>query len=57
MRATSDASLVRVQDQLRNLLHLHYRYRFDPAGLNQNERNALRQEAGLCLKKVTAASR
>jgi protein-glutamine gamma-glutamyltransferase len=57
IRATSDASFVRVQDQLRNVLRLHYRYRFDPAGLNENERNALRQEARLCLKTVTAGSR
>ena len=54
-RAGSDASLSKVQNQLRNLLNLHYRYRFDPEGLSEVERAALRQEAKLCLNAVAGS--
>jgi len=54
-RAGSDASLSKVQNQLRNLLNLHYRYRFDPEGLSEAERAALRQEAKLCLNAVAGS--
>jgi hypothetical protein len=34
-----------MQSQLRELLRLHYRYRFDPHGLAQPDREALRRQA------------
>ena len=42
----------RTQDRLRDLLHLHYRYRFDPDGLSQGDREALRREATGCLVRM-----
>ena len=51
-RACSDARLQPVQNQLRRLLQLHYRYRFDPRGLEASERAALRVEARACLTAV-----
>ncbi|MFO1488319.1 MAG: transglutaminase domain-containing protein [Verrucomicrobiota bacterium] len=44
-RATRDPSLVSLRDPLRSLLRLHYRCRFDPAGMSSAERQVLREEA------------
>ena len=38
--------------RLRELLRLHYRYRFDPQGLSQTDREALRREATGCLARL-----
>jgi protein-glutamine gamma-glutamyltransferase len=52
LRASSDPALADVQDPLLELLRLHYRYRFDPRGLKQDEREALRREASGCLARL-----
>ena len=53
MRASADPSLAEVRDRLRKLLQLHYRYRFDPAGVTQDDREALRREAAGCLTRLS----
>jgi transglutaminase-like putative cysteine protease len=56
-RAMSEPGLFEIRQPLQHLLQLHYRYRFDPLGLNQSDRDALRRETNLCLarlKSVTA---
>ena len=42
-RATGDERLAELKGPLENVLQLHYRYRFDPRGLNPSERLALRR--------------
>jgi protein-glutamine gamma-glutamyltransferase len=49
LRAIADPALADLGGQLRALLSLHYRYRFDPQGLSQADREALRREAKVCL--------
>jgi len=44
-RAVGDPSLADLKAPLRELLRLHYRYRFDPLGLTQQERAELSQAA------------
>ena len=41
-----------VDHPIQELLRLHYRYRFDPHGLNITERQQLRQRAEECLERV-----
>jgi hypothetical protein len=41
-----------MRSRLQELLNLHYRYRFDPQGLNQTDREALRRDASGCLAKL-----
>jgi protein-glutamine gamma-glutamyltransferase len=48
-RVADDPDLAGLEQPLHGLLLLHYRYRFDPQGLNQAERKALRQEVETCL--------
>jgi hypothetical protein len=48
-RALADPALGDLRTPLQELLHLHYRYRFDPRGLAANEREALKREARVCL--------
>jgi len=48
-RVVEAPELAGLQPSLHSLLRLHYRYRFDPQGLNQGEREALRQEVKMCL--------
>jgi hypothetical protein len=48
-RVSGDEALVHLDTPLRELLILHYRYRFDPRGLSSNERQQLRAEARTCL--------
>ncbi|MGA2279265.1 MAG: transglutaminase domain-containing protein [Verrucomicrobiota bacterium] len=48
-RALADPALKSLQVPLQALLPLHYRYRFDPPGLSQEEREALKREAKACL--------
>ena len=49
LRASTDPALAEVSSRLRELLALHYRYRFDPLGLNQTDRETLRRMADGCL--------
>ena len=51
-RLRRDPQLAGLQETLRQLMLLHYRYRFDPRGLSTVERDALKREAGLCLEKI-----
>jgi hypothetical protein len=49
----ADPALTGMNSRLQELLSLHYRYRFDPEGLSQGDREALRREAsGLLLALV-----
>jgi hypothetical protein len=52
-RATESAALADLRSPLQQLLRLHYRHRFDPAGLSDAERHALRAEARACLEQLT----
>jgi hypothetical protein len=52
LRASADPSLAEVRDRLRKLLQLHYRYRFDPAGVTPDDRESLRREAAGCLTRL-----
>jgi transglutaminase-like putative cysteine protease len=51
-RAAVEPSLSTLKAPLRGLLRLHYRYRFDPQGLSDSDRQELRREAGECLDKL-----
>jgi len=48
-RVIEAPELAGLQPSLNSVLRLHYRHRFDPRGLNQAERKALRQEVETCL--------
>ena len=48
-RAATDPALAERRSGLQELLRLHYRYRFDPLGLDAAEREALRRQAHECL--------
>jgi protein-glutamine gamma-glutamyltransferase len=48
-QVVKDPALADLRTQLQHLLRLHYRYRFDPHGLDEPGRDALRQEALACL--------
>jgi len=52
-RAAAEPSLVSLKAPLRGLLRLHYRYRFDPQGLSDSDRDELRRETRECLDKLT----
>ena len=54
-RATNDPQLAGLKQPLKNILLLHYRYRFDPRGLTQSERQALRSEVEACLSHTLSA--
>jgi len=54
-RALQDHDLAELEEPLRELLRLHYRYRFDPRGLNREEREELRRAAQACLARVRPA--
>jgi hypothetical protein len=41
-----------MRSPLQELLNLHYRFRFDPRGLSQTDREALRRDASACLAKL-----
>jgi protein-glutamine gamma-glutamyltransferase len=51
-RVTDDSRLAELKQPLENILVLHYRYRFDPRGLNPSERQALQREVEACLSSV-----
>lgn len=48
-RALAEPALAELRAPLQELLHLHYRHRFDPPGLNAPERARLRSEVKTCL--------
>jgi hypothetical protein len=51
-RVADNESLAEIKAPLRELLALHYRYRFDPLGLSATDRKKLRQEANTCLERM-----
>ena len=51
-RVVDTPALVELRAPLERLLQLHYRYRFDPLGLDEIEREALRREAKECLEAL-----
>jgi hypothetical protein len=51
-RASGDPAFADIRARLRELLALHYRYRFDPQGLSETDRRALRDEADGCLVRL-----
>jgi hypothetical protein len=53
LRASADPAFADMRSRLQELLQLHYRYRFDPDGLSQTDREALRSEAAGCLARLT----
>jgi transglutaminase-like putative cysteine protease len=52
LRASADPALAGMSSGLQELLRLHYRYRFDPEGLSQPDREALRSAAAGCLSRL-----
>jgi len=49
-RALASPTLSDLRGPLKELLRLHYRYRFDPEGLQETDRETLRREARACLE-------
>jgi hypothetical protein len=45
-------ALAEIRDRLGELLRLHYRYRFDPEGVSQADREALHRDATECLARM-----
>ena len=56
-RAAVAPDLGDLRGSLHELLGLHYRYRFDPLGLSEAEREALKREARVCLEKLAHAGK
>jgi transglutaminase-like putative cysteine protease len=54
-RAAAEPALFELKNPLRALLRLHYRYRFDPEGLNEADREELRREARQCVERLSPA--
>ena len=52
LRALDTPDLTELRRPLQELLQLHYRYRFDPLGLNEADREALKREARKCLESL-----
>lgn len=51
-RAVSDPDVATAAESLREILRLHYQYRFDPNGLTASERERLRFAVENCLKEL-----
>jgi hypothetical protein len=51
-RATDESIQAELREPLQQLLQLHYRYRFDPHGLNESDRAALRHQVNVCLVRL-----
>ncbi|PWU19271.1 MAG: hypothetical protein C5B50_06975 [Verrucomicrobia bacterium] len=51
-RAVRDPHLAQVRAPLLELLRLHYRYRFDPQGIGESDRESLSRSAKECLGRV-----
>jgi protein-glutamine gamma-glutamyltransferase len=56
-RATKDSQFAKLKQSLENILVLHYRYRFDPQGLDASERQMLRSEVETCLSAASSEIR
>lgn len=54
-RVAENPALAGLQEPLRALLRLHYRYRFDPLGLSDADREALKQVTRACLERLDRA--
>jgi len=52
LRIAVDPAAAQVRGALAELLRLHYRYRFDPQGLNASDRDTLQREARTCLARM-----
>jgi hypothetical protein len=57
MRALTDPALADLRQPLQELVRLHYRHRFDPRGLDGNEREVLTREAKTCLDALSRMER
>jgi hypothetical protein len=51
-RALAEPALADLREPLQKLLRLHYRHRFDPQGLNAEEREFLKRETKVCLDEL-----
>src|SRR5262249_20157149 len=51
-RAVTSASSREVAETLHGLSRLHYRYRFDPQGLSETDREQLRRGVEICLTRL-----
>jgi hypothetical protein len=51
-RALAEPALASLREPIRELLRLHYQYRFDPLGLSVLERERLSREARTCLEAI-----
>lgn len=51
-RVSADPALQELWPSVLALLSLHYRYRFDPRGLSDSDRERLRSEANACLQAL-----
>ena len=56
-RAAKEPGLAELNNSLRALLRLHYRYRFDPEGLSEGDREELRREAHQCADILSRVER
>jgi hypothetical protein len=56
-RALNDPVLVDLHEQLAKLMRLHYRHRFDPRGLSDQERKTLMREVKNCLETLSRLER
>jgi hypothetical protein len=52
-RALAEPALADLRGSLQELLHLHYRYRFDPEGLHAEERKLFAQKAYIVLAELS----
>jgi transglutaminase-like putative cysteine protease len=52
-RVVQDEGFEDARKALAELVLLHYRYRFDPEGLNPEERTALRERAAKCVRQLS----
>jgi transglutaminase-like putative cysteine protease len=57
VRALVDEALKDLRAPLQELLRLHYGHRFDPQGLNAQDRKTLKREAKACLDQLTQTHR
>lgn len=56
-RVAEMPALAALQEPLRALVRLHYRYRFDPPGLSEADRAALKSETRVCLENLNRVKR
>jgi protein-glutamine gamma-glutamyltransferase len=56
-RPLAEPALAGLQTPFQELLRLHYRHRFDPRGLSDQERETLAREAKICLDRLSQIQR